>query len=42
MPDDYGKTLSASELNDIVSYLMQIAEKQGPKIPPKEKRHQHD
>jgi putative heme-binding domain-containing protein len=42
MPDDYGKTLSASELNDIVSYLMQIAEKQGSKIQPKGKRHQHD
>jgi cytochrome c oxidase cbb3-type subunit III len=41
MPDNYGKTLSASELNDIVSYLMQIAEKQGPKIPAKEKHH-HD
>jgi len=39
MPDNYGKTLSASELNDIVSYLMQIAEKQGPKIPAKEKHH---
>jgi hypothetical protein len=37
MPDNYGKTLSASELNDIVSYLMQIAEKQGFKIPAKAK-----
>jgi hypothetical protein len=36
MPSDYGSKLSLEELNDLVSYLMSVANAGGPKIPAKE------
>ena len=39
--EDYGKTLSPSQLDDLVSYLMHIAEKEPPKDPRK-RRHDPD
>jgi cytochrome c oxidase cbb3-type subunit III len=36
MPSDYGSTLTADELNDVVSYLMKVANVSGAKPPKKE------
>jgi cytochrome c oxidase cbb3-type subunit 3 len=36
---DYGKSLSPAQLDDLVSYLMRIAEKEPPKNPVKQKHH---
>ncbi len=41
MPDDYGKTLSATELDDIVGFLMRTARKESGRAVPKEK-HEDD
>jgi len=35
MPSDYGSTLAADELNDVVSYLMKVANISGAEIPKK-------
>ena len=41
MPDDYGKSLSAAELDDIVGYLMSIA-RSNPGAVRRNRRHRHD
>src|SRR6266404_4992749 len=41
MPDDYGKTLSPAELDDIVGFLMRTARKESGRAAPKEK-HEDD
>jgi putative heme-binding domain-containing protein len=41
MPEDYGKTLSPAELDDIVGYLMRIAQKAPDQAPTKKER-DHD
>lgn len=41
MPDDYGKTLSAAELDDLVGYLMSIA-RSNPGAVRRNRRHRHD
>ena len=41
MPDDYGKTLSPTELDDIVGFLMRTARKESGRAMPKEK-HEDD
>ena len=35
MPSDYSSTLSADELNDVVSYLMKVANVNGSRTPKK-------
>lgn len=35
MPTDYASTLSPDELNDVVSYLMSVANAGGPETPAK-------
>ena len=41
MPDDYGKSLSAAELDDIVGYLMSVA-REHPGSVRRDRRHRHD
>jgi cytochrome c oxidase cbb3-type subunit 3 len=41
MPEDYGQTLSAAELDDIVGYLMRVA-RSAPVKPPKKKKYDED
>jgi hypothetical protein len=41
MPDDYGKSLSPAELDDLVGYLMSIA-RTNPGAVPRNRRHRRD